>query len=61
MAPAQNSGYSRVKQRRFAELTYGAKSWNRERRVIARLEHGPKGAKPREMVMDRCMGGCELL
>ena len=38
---------SGLKQRRFAELTYGARSWDRERRVIARLEHGPKGANPR--------------
>ena len=36
-----------VKQRRFAELSYAARSWDRERRVIARLEHGPKGANPR--------------
>ena len=38
------------KQRHFAELSYGAKSWDRERRVIARLEHGPKGANPRFVV-----------
>ena len=38
------------KQRRFAELSYGARSWDRERRVIARLEHGPKGANPRFIV-----------
>jgi len=38
------------KQRRFAELRYGAKTWNRERRVIARLEHGAKGANPRFVV-----------
>ena len=34
------------KQRVFADLCYGARSWNKERRVIARLEHGPKGANP---------------
>lgn len=38
------------KQRRFAELCYGARSWSRRRRVIARLEHGPKGANPRYVV-----------
>ena len=38
------------KQRRFAELTYAAKSWNKERRVIARLEHTGKGANPRFVV-----------
>ena len=29
---------SRLKQRRFAELTYAARSWDRERRVAARSE-----------------------
>ncbi len=38
------------KQRRFAELVYGAKSWDKARRVIARLEHGEKGANPRFVV-----------
>ena len=38
------------KQRLFVELRYGAKSWARRRRVIARLEHGPKGANPRYVV-----------
>ena len=41
---------SGLKQRHFAELTYDAKTWNRERRVIAHLEHGPKGANPRFVV-----------
>ncbi len=35
------------KQRHFAELRYGARTWTTCRRVIARLEHGPKGANPR--------------
>ena len=34
----------------FADLSYGARSWNKERRVIARLEHGPKGANPRYVI-----------
>ncbi len=38
------------KQRLFAELRYGAKTWTRRRRVIARLEHGAKGANPRYVV-----------
>ncbi len=38
------------KQRRFAELSYAAKTWDRERRVIARLGHGPKGGNPRYVV-----------
>jgi hypothetical protein len=41
---------SGLKQRRFAELRYGAKTWDRERRVIARLEHAAKGANPRFVV-----------
>ena len=39
------------KQRVFADLSYGARSWNKERRVIARLEHGPKGVSE-----DLCSG-----
>lgn len=38
------------KQRFFAELSYGAKTWSRERRVIARIEHAQKGANPRYVV-----------
>ncbi len=46
------AGFERggAKQRRFVELRYGARSWTRQRRVIARLEHGPKGANPRYVV-----------
>ena len=46
------TGYERTgeKQRVFADLSYGARSWNKERRVIARLEHGPKGANPRYVI-----------
>ena len=51
---------SGVKQRRFAELVYGAKSWNRVRRVIARLEHGPKGANPRFVVTNLAGQGRDL-
>ena len=46
---------SDVQQRRFAELRYGAKTWDRERRVIARLEHGARGANPR-FVVTNCDG-----
>ena len=38
------------KQRCFAELSYAANSWNKERRVIARLEHTARGANPRFVV-----------
>jgi hypothetical protein len=33
------------KQRLFAELRYGARSWGKHRRVIARLEHGRPRAR----------------
>ena len=38
------------KQRLFADLRYGAGTWSKRRRVIARLEHGPMGANPRYVV-----------
>jgi hypothetical protein len=41
---------SQVKQREFAELRYGARTWKTERRVIARLEHMDKGDNPRYVV-----------
>ncbi len=41
---------SGAKQRRFADLGYGARSWDRMRRVIARIAHGPRGANPRFVV-----------
>ena len=36
-----------TKSRVFAEFDYAARSWRRDRRVIARIEHGPKGRNPR--------------
>ena len=42
--------HSGEKQRLFVDLRYGARSWKERRRVIARLEHGPKGANPRYVV-----------
>lgn len=38
------------KQRWIGELNYGARSWERQRRVIARLEHDGRGANPRFVV-----------
>jgi len=38
------------KQRMFGEFEYAAKSWDKPRRVIARLEHGQQGANPRFIV-----------
>ena len=51
---------SGVKQRRFAELAYGARSWDRQRRGIARIEHGPKGANPRFVVTNLAGDGRDL-
>jgi len=39
-----------AKQRLIDEFSYGARTWDRERRVIARLEHGDQGANPRFVV-----------
>jgi hypothetical protein len=47
---AQQFEHSQVKQREFAELSYGARTWKCERRVIARLEHMDKGDNPRYIV-----------
>ena len=38
------------KSRLFTEFGYGARTWRRARRVIARIEHGPKGRNPRFVV-----------
>lgn len=39
-----------TKQRMIGEFDYAAGSWNRARRVIARLEHDARGANPRFVV-----------
>ncbi|MFW8567375.1 IS1380 family transposase [Orrella sp. 11846] len=38
------------KQRAIYELTYGARAWKKERRVITRLEYGSQGSNPRYVV-----------
>ena len=38
------------KCRVFTEVQYGAGAWRRPRRVIARIEHGPRGRNPRFIV-----------
>ncbi len=48
------------KQRLFADLSYAAKTRDRERRVIARLEHGEKGANPRYVVTNLAGDGDDL-
>lgn len=39
-----------TKQRLIGEFQYASRNWDRERRVIARLEHGAQGANPRFVV-----------
>ena len=39
-----------TKQRMFCSFEYAGDSWDRPRRIIARLEHGPQGANPRFIV-----------
>jgi hypothetical protein len=41
-----------TKQRMFGEFEYAARTWDKPRRVIARLEHGEQGANPRFIVTD---------
>lgn len=38
------------KQRLFAEVQYGAKTWGKKRRIIAKAEHTDKGSNPRYVV-----------
>ena len=38
------------KSRLFTEFAYAARTWRRARRVIARIEHGPRGRNPRFVV-----------
>ena len=52
MALAEQYAVKKTKQRMFGELEYGAKTWDKPRRVIARLEHGEQGANPRFIVTD---------
>ena len=39
-----------TKQRMIGQFDYAARSWDRERHVIARLEHAARGANPRFVV-----------
>lgn len=39
-----------IKQRQIGEFIYAAGTWNRERRVITRLEYGAQGTNPRFVV-----------
>ena len=48
------------KQRMIGEFTYAAGSWDRQRRVIARLEHDARGANPR-FIVTNLTGGPKAL
>lgn len=50
LALAEQHQQSGGKQRLIGEFSYEARSWERERRVIARLEHDARGANPRFVV-----------
>ncbi len=39
-----------AKQRRVADITYGADTWDRARRVIVKAEHSAKATNPRYVV-----------
>ena len=47
-------------QRLFGNLRYGAHSWDRERRVIARIQHDRKGSNPRYVVTNLPGNGRKL-
>ncbi len=48
------------KQRLFGNLRYGAQTWDRERRVIARIQHDSKGSNPRYVVTNLPGNGRKL-
>ena len=41
------------KHRHFCNMEYGAIGWRKQRRVVGRLEHGPRGANPRYIVTNK--------
>lgn len=49
-----------TKQRMIGEFDYAARSWDRERRVIARIEHDAHGANPR-FIVTNLKGGPKAL
>jgi Transposase DDE domain group 1 len=52
LALAEQYTARQTKQRMFGEFEYAAHTWDKPRRVIARLEHGEQGANPRFVVTD---------
>lgn len=60
LALADAYAASGIKQRMIGQFDYAAGTWERERRVIARLEHNAHGANPR-FVVTSLHGDCEAL
>ena len=52
LALAEQYAAKQTKQRMFGAFAYAAGTWDKPRRVIARLEHGEQGANPRFIVTD---------
>jgi hypothetical protein len=52
LALAQQYADKKTKQRMLGEFEYAARTWDKPRRVIARLDHGDQGADPRFVVTD---------
>jgi Transposase DDE domain group 1 len=52
LALADEYQRTQTKQRLIGEFEYAARTWDKPRRVIARLEHGEQGANPRFVVTD---------
>lgn len=50
LALADEFASKKTKQRMFGEFEYAAHTWEKNRRVIARLEHGQQGTNPRYVV-----------
>lgn len=60
LALADMYQHAGTKQRMIGEFDYAARSWDRERRVIARLEHDAHGANPR-FIVTNLKGGAKAL
>lgn len=52
LALADQYDAKKTKQRMFGDFEYAARTWDKARRVIARLEHGEQGINPRFIVTD---------
>jgi hypothetical protein len=60
LALADRYAATEVKQREIGEFTYAAESWDKQRRVITRLEYGALGTNPRFIVTNLNTEASEL-